>query len=143
MRTLILEFRALAKKYREAEIRMNSIDAGDNPNAGAFADSILRQRDCLSDVERMNTKISQLCDFWKRIEAQVDPQSREEIRSAIAEAKVGALRLMRVCENHAKNLECMREKMGAELGILGKRSQHLKSIQPVKNNYPKFIDSHC
>jgi hypothetical protein len=135
------EFRALTAIYHQAESRLNSTAISDAFETGIFADSILRQCDCLANIERMNEKVDQLCDSWKRVESQMDLQSRNETRTAMAEAKAEALRLKQVCESHRMKLEAARERLGAELGILGKRTQHLKSIQPIKNNYPKFIDS--
>jgi|WetSurMetagenome_2_1015567.scaffolds.fasta_scaffold676591_2 hypothetical protein len=137
------EFQELAEIYREAESLLNSIPIYDLSDTGAFADSILRQRDCLANIQRMKVKVDQLCDSWEKVESQLDSQSRNETLSAMTDAKTEALKLKRVCENRAQTVEAARDRLGAELGIIGKRSRHLKSLQPVKNNYPKFIDSHC
>jgi hypothetical protein len=141
MSNFTVEFRALARMYHEAESLLYSTPICDTSDTGAFAEFILRQRDCMGNIERMNMKVDQLWDSWERIEPQLDSISRNEARSAMAEAKAEALRLKQVCENRAKKLEAARDRLGFELGIIKKRSQHLKSIQPVKNNYPKFIDS--
>jgi hypothetical protein len=144
MNNFIAEFQNLVRTYNEvAENLLKSTPAGDALKPGALAESIVRQCDCLGNIERMNGNVDQLSDLWKRIESQLDSKSRDEARAVMAEAKAEALRLKEVCENHAKTLEAERDRLGSELGIMGRRSQHLKSIQPIKNNYPKFIDSHC
>ena len=142
MNNYTAEFQELFGRYHEAvEILLSSTPAHDSSDIGAFAESLLRHRDCLGVIERMNTKVDQLCDSLEGVESLLDSQSRNETRTAMAEAKAEALRLKQVCDSHSKKLEVARDRIGTQLGVIGKRTQHLKSIQPIKNNYPKFIDS--
>ena len=72
---------------------------------------------------------------------RLDPQSRAEAEPVIAQARAQALRLRDICSVHARRLESARAQMSQSRSRLRSGSQLLQSLKPIKNNYPKFIDS--
>ncbi len=142
MNNPLSEFQDLIALYRNAAEKLTGIfktvDAADNR---ALSQSILKHRDVLTQISRMEVRASQLWDSWKAIESQLDPKSRKEVTSAIEKAKAEATRLKDLCSEHANILEAVREKLGEGLDKVGKHNQYLKCMKPVKGNFPKFIDS--
>jgi hypothetical protein len=144
MNNSLSEFQDLISFYREAAATLtNKLSVIDASDAGALAEFVLKNRDCLARIDEMSDRVSRLCDSWKDIELQLDQESRNQTQAAMAAAKAEAIKLNDVCRMHSQILEAVRNRLGEQLECIGKRNLHLKSIKPVQHNFPKFIDSRC
>jgi hypothetical protein len=144
MNNYLSEFQELISFYHEAAATlMNELSVINASDAGALAEFVLKNRDCLARIDEISDRVSRLCDSWKDVELQLDQESRNQTQAAIAAAKAEAIKLNAVCQKHSQILEAVRNRLGEELGCIGKRNLHLKSIKPIQHNFPKFIDSRC
>jgi chromosome segregation ATPase len=92
-------------------------------------------------IERMNARVLQLAHDWEKCRDTLDSASADEVRDQIQQAKAQAIRLQEVCRLHAQKLQMTRNTLGERIAALGNAARHLESLKPIKNNYPKFIDS--
>jgi hypothetical protein len=142
MNSPLSELQHLIDFYRDAtETLANAscnVDAGD---LGAFAKSILQQRNCLVRIDQMGAQVSKLIDSWKAVESSFDDKVRNDMQLAIATAKTEAVKLNNQCGDCVKKLEAAQERLGEDLEKIGKHHKYLNNMKPVKSNYPKFIDS--
>ncbi len=142
MSSLITEFQEVFQLYlRLGEKLAKILNIGDSQNPQALAESILQNRDCLVRIEQMNLQILQLSSDWEKCRETLDSESRGEICKLAEAAKSQAIRLKELCNIHSEKLKIARDKLGKDLSEIGKGVQYLKTIKPVKNNYPKFVDS--
>jgi hypothetical protein len=142
MNALAAEYRDIFKFYLKLSEDLTKImDENNSQNPQQLIDSILRNRDSLARIEQLNSRILQLSDHCNRNRADFDPESLEEIQNQARAAKAQAIRLKELCRVHAEKVQSTRDELSHQLAEIGKGSQFLKSITPVKNNYPKFVDS--
>jgi hypothetical protein len=142
MTTYIAEFQEVFHGYlRLADDLAKIMDVDDPQNPQILVQSILKNCSCLNRIVQMNTRVIRLSEEWEKQSNQSDPQSRNEVSKLIEAAKAQAVRLQTLCSISSEKLENLRDDLGKSLEELGKGAQYLKSIKPVKNNYPKFIDN--
>jgi hypothetical protein len=142
MNALAAEFQDIFKLYlRLSQDLAGIMDETNSQNPQQLIESILRNRDSLARIEQMNSRILQLSDTCDKCRADLDLESQEEIRNLAQAAKTQAIRLKELCSLHAQKIQSTRDGLGRKLAEIGKGVQFLKSIKPIKNNYPKFIDS--
>jgi hypothetical protein len=142
MNALASEFQDVFKLYLKLSQDLAGITNGiDTHNPQQLIESILQNRDSLVRIEQMNSRISQLSDAYNKCRAHLDPESQEEIRNLAQAAKAQAIRLKEWCSIRALKIQAARDRLGGRIAEIGKGSQFLESIKPIKNNYPKFIDS--
>ncbi|MBN1571501.1 MAG: hypothetical protein JXA73_26935 [Acidobacteria bacterium] len=89
----------------------------------------------------MNSRVVQLSDSWGKCRNQLDPETRTEVQDLVAAARMQAIHLQELCSVWAQKLQRIHDELGTNLAEIGKGSQFLKSLKPLKNNYPKFVDS--
>jgi hypothetical protein len=142
MNNLADEFRDVFNLYIKLGEELTGImDVDDSKDAQVLIKSILQNRDCLERITQMNSRVMQLSDNWAKCRNHLDPESRSEACDLAAAAKAQAVRLQELCRVQTEKLQRVRDDLGKNLAEIGKGSQFLKSIKPVKNNYPKFVDS--
>jgi hypothetical protein len=142
MTDLVSEFKAMATTYDEiGEELARALESDDSQNFKSLIRSILTNRDSLSRIGQMNSRVILVSTEWKKRRASLDAQLCEEMDRMAEDALKQAVRLNQLCSLTAKKLEAARDKFGAELSEIGKGAQYLKSVTPAKSNYPKFVDS--
>jgi len=140
---------ALASEYQDIfrlYLRLGNdlakiMDIDETKNPQAFVESILKNRENLIRIEQMNSRILRLSEEWKANRATLDLESQDEIEELASKAKSQAVRLKEMCDAQVKKLLSVRDKLSEDLEVIAKGSKYLKSTKPIKNNYPKFIDS--
>jgi hypothetical protein len=143
MEKLTAEFRevfSLYIKLGDEITRIMDVDGSKGPHV--LVNSVLQNRECLERIAEMNSRVVQLSDAWEKCRNRLDPETRKEAHNLAAAARAQAIRLQELCAAGAEKLRNIRDELGKNLAEIGKGSQFLKSIKPVKNNYPKFVDSH-
>jgi hypothetical protein len=142
MNKLAAEFREVFNLYIKLGDEISRImDADDSKDPQMLVNSILQNRECLERITQMNSRVVQLSDAWGRCRNQLDPESRKEAHDLATAARAQAVRLQELLSVRTEKLRRVRDELGRNLAEIGKGSQFLKSIKPVKNNYPKFVDS--
>ncbi len=136
------EFQAVAQFYKQLQEELsNALKLKDPEDTAPLAGSILQNRDRLAKIEKMHSRVLELSEEWKRCRAALDSKSRAEIDGYAAAARAHAVQLQQFCGSQTQKLQSAREKLGKRLAELGKGARYLQSVKPVKNNYPKFIDT--
>jgi hypothetical protein len=136
------EFKTMVAIYNEiAEELARALEADDSQNPKSLTQSILTNRDSLSRIGQMNSRVILVSNEWKKRRASLDARLWDEMDRLADDALKQAVRLNQLCSLTAKKLEAARDKLGTELSEIGKGAQYLKSVTPAKSNYPKFIDS--
>lgn len=142
MESIIPELRKLTQFYFGLKKDLSdAFNTPDNDNERSFAESILQHRIRISQIERMNAHILQLSDDLKKSREKADPKIRAQIDHLTAEAKSHAVLIQDLCAKYSKKIEKTRAEIQNELECITAGKRYLKSVTPVKNNYPKFIDS--
>lgn len=142
MQSFILDLNKLNQFY--SGIQKDLSDALKAANAGnkwSLTDSILDHRAQISQIERMNAHILQLSDNLKKSRRNMDAKTRAEAETLAAEARSHAVHIRELCSDASDKFEKTKEVIHKELEGIAKGKKYLKSVDPVKNNYPKFIDS--
>lgn len=142
MQSLILDLRKLAQFY--AGLQKDLSDAMkevDSVNDRSLPESILENRSRISEIVRMNSHILQLSDNLKNSAKNMNAENRAEAEALTAEARSHAIRIRELFSQTAIKVEKTRAVIQNQLEAIGKGKRYLKSMDPVKNNYPKFIDS--
>jgi hypothetical protein len=141
MRNFASEFQTVSRLYLELGDELAGIQSEDSNNSRTYLESILRKRDCLAKLEQTNSRALQLSSEWKECRSKLSTKAQNEIEVTAKELRVSAIRLNQLCVTHAQKIQSARTELAKSRAELGKGSRYLKSIKPVKNNYPKFIDS--
>jgi hypothetical protein len=140
--TIAAQFEELQRTYAAlAEKLGRAFGIGSVENTEATAASVLMNREYLSRIEQMNTRVFQITAAWQKDRALLDPEIQDKIGYFIAAALAEALRLKEICDAHAQRLRTLRTRILKDMADLGKGARLLHSLRPVKGNYPKFIDS--
>jgi hypothetical protein len=144
MNTLAAEFREIFKIYIKLSEELTKIlGVPDSINAQSLIASILKNGECLSRIEQMNSRIQRLSIEWANSQTSLDPESRKEVLELVESIRKQAVQLNDLCNINAEKIQAAKGSIEKDLDELGKGAQFLKSVKPIKNNYPKFIDSHC
>jgi hypothetical protein len=144
MNMLADEFQKVIQIYKKlGQDLSRTLCVPESRNCQTLIQSILSNRQCLSEIEKMNARIAPLSKKWIDCRANLDPKSREEISKLVETAKKEAMQLNQLCSANIEKIAKAKEDMRARLKEIDKGAQFLKSMKPIKNNYPKFIDSRC
>jgi hypothetical protein len=140
---------ALASEYQDVfrlYLRLGKdlaevMDIDEKTNPQDYVESILANREYLMRLEQMNSRILRLSEEWQKGRGTLDLESQDEIEELAVEARAQAVRLKELCGIHVQKLQRVRNKIADDLAEIGRGAEYLKSTKPIKNNYPKFIDS--
>jgi len=142
MKSLIPDLRQLTQFYFGLHKDLSAaLEEADSSTEHSLTESILRNRIRISQIERMNAHILQLSDNLKKSRKDLSPESRAEADALAAEAKSHAIRLRELFTQVSEKIENTKSAVQEEIKGISKGKQYLKSVDPVQNNYPKFIDS--
>jgi len=142
MESLIPDLRKLTQFYFGLRKDLSdALNRSENGSERLLAESILQNRIHISQIERMNAHILQLSDDLKESRRNMSPNVRAQVDNLISEAKSQAVLIKELCAQSSEKIEKTKVEIQEELECISRGKQHLKSIAPVKNNYPKFIDS--
>lgn len=138
------EFRDVFSLYvklgNEFSRLLNISDADDS---GTAVHAILQNKDSLTRISQMNSRISSLSDDWNQFRLHLDAADREEADTMAAAAQTQALRLQQLCRIHAQKIQSIHDKLRNNLAEIHKGARYAKGLKPHSHNYPKFIDSSC
>jgi hypothetical protein len=141
MRDFAGEFGALSQAYDQLNEELSATWNQSSGDPKALAGCILLSSGCLARIEQMNTRVLRLTQEWKERRPALDARSRQQVDGLAENARRQAIRLHDLCSSQAQKLNDVKAKIERDLAELGKGAQYLKSIKPIKSNYPKFIDS--
>jgi hypothetical protein len=142
MSAIVTEYKEVFQLYLRLGRELTKImDIDDTKNPQVFVESILANRDYMTRIEQLNARVLQLSEDWEKYRSSIDPEMEEQIRELATAAKAQAVQLKELCSIHAQRLQIIRDKLEKDLAEIGKGAEYLKSVKPIKNNYPKFIDS--
>ena len=142
MQNHINELRKLARFYCSLENDISEALQISKTNPGdSIQDKILQDRSRIAQIERMNAHILQLSEDLKNSRHTADRKARQEQEDLAREAKSHVVRLQELCAQAYEMIEKNKCAIKEELQGIKKGRQYLKSVDPVRNNYPKFIDS--
>ena len=144
MNMLADEFQEVIQIYKRLGRDLSrTLCVPESQNCQTLIQSILSNRQCFSEIEKMNARIAPLSKKWIDCRADLDQKSREEISKLVETAKKEAMKLSLLCSSNIEKIAKAKEEMRARIKEIDKGTQFLKSMKPIKNNYPKFIDSRC
>ncbi len=117
--------------------------AKDNKPASpsAIAHRILRNKDLFDRLERMNSRLAELAAEWEKLNPHLDDAARRKTRHLAAKVREQAVNLRALSESRSKEIESLRSRLESELAAISRGTKYLESVKPLKNNFPKFIDS--
>jgi len=142
MNALASEYQDVFKQYLRLSHELAEImEENQSQNDRELIESILRNRDSLVRIQQMNSRIEQLTDICNKFRSDLDLESQKQLQNLAQAAKAQAIHLKELCHIHAQKMQAAKDLLGRRLAEVGKGSQFLGSIKPIKNNYPKFIDS--
>ena len=145
MNNLTEEFRDLRNIYIKltADLaRIADVDkSGEDPHA--FIRSILDNQNCLTEIQQLNNRMTKLYGVWKDKEKNDGNSADDEIRGLIDDVEEQMRQLENLCDSGVRKAEGWRKQLSDELANVGKESRYVKSLKPVQENHPKFIDSAC
>lgn len=139
------EFRDLLSSYVRLTSDLTRIaDAGQSDeDPQALIQSVLDNRSCFTEIQQLNERLTKLYGVWKDKEADFTPGSVDEVRNAVDDVRDQMRQLEELCKLGSQKVEARRKQLSGELTKVGKGSRYLKLLNPVQENYPKFIDSAC
>ena len=142
MTELTSEFRDIIALYlRLGEELTQILQVDDSQDPNALVQSILQRGDCLAQISQMSSRVKAAADNWKKCRGYLDGKAREETNELAEAAQAQVARLKALCDIHAEKLKIARGRLEKSLAEIHQGSRYLKSLKPVKSNYPKFIDS--
>ena len=142
MQSPVPDLRKLAQFYSDLQKDLSDVlNEGDSGNERSLTESILENKSRISQIERMHAHILQLSDNLKKSYKELNAGTRAEAEAAAAEARSHAVYIRELCTQASEKIEKTKAGIQKELEGIAKGKQYLKSAAPVKNNYPKFIDS--
>ena len=142
MKNFAAEFRNIFSLYVKLGDELSKIlNAGDTSDSRALVHSLLQNRNCLTQILQMNSRITKLSDDWVQCRPHLNLADREEADKMAADAKAQALRLQELCLTHVKRLQAVHDELRQNLSELGKGARYAKELKLTLGNYPKFIDS--
>ena len=113
----------------------------DDPQA--LIQSILDNRSCLMEIQQLNKRLMLLYEAWKNNGVSDCLSDDDEIGGIIDDVRKRLQELEKLCGVGVQKVEDRRKHLAGELATVGKGARYLKMINPVQENYPKFIDSAC
>ncbi len=142
MRSFQSELQYLSELYHALRLDLtNLIGNPKSDNATSVVAATLHNRELLGRIEQMNTRVAQLAHEWDILSDRLDPTIRKEIVALAERARNEGAQLLFLCTSLLGELEGRRGNLKMQLAEVCKGSRFLQSVKPLKNNYPKFVDS--
>ena len=142
MNELADEFENVFQSYaRIASEFSRIVQVDDSEDSQALIQSILDNRNCLTEIQLINKRMVSLYSIWEQSRYELGESDSEKIRNIIEAVRKQAQQLEKICDLKAQQVETQRNRLAQELQNIGKGSRYLKMIKPIQQNFPKFIDS--
>ena len=142
MRSFISELHHLSELYQNLKREFTGLAGkAKSGNVTAVIDETLRNRELLGRIEQMNMRVAQLAQEWELVGNQIDASTRRAIVAFAASVRNQGTQLSLLCNGLLGELEARRGNLERQLADVRRGSRYLQSVKPVKNNYPKFVDS--
>ena len=142
MNELVNEFEDVFQSYARIAAEFSRIvQVDDSEDSQALIQSILDNRNCLTEIQLINKRMVSLYSIWEQHRYELGESDSEKIRNIIEAVRKQAQQLEKICDFKAQQVETQRNRLAQELQNIGKGSRYLKMINPIQQNFPKFIDS--
>jgi len=142
MRPFLAELQYLSELYRSLRCEFTGLlDKAKAGDVTVLINTTLRNRDLLDRIEHMNARISQLSQEWDGFRDHLDATTRQNIVELAESVRHQGAQLSQLCTGLMRALEARRGNLEKQLAEVRKGSSYLQSLKPLKNNYPKFVDS--
>ena len=142
MQNPIDELRELVRVYGAFEHELSNALQGSSSESGqSLPDRILEKRTGLTQVEQMGARVQWFSEELKKFRSGDDAEMLQEADMLLEEARSHVIRINELCSQAAEMIEPIRNALRKDIQEIAKGKQYLKSVVPIKNNYPKFIDS--
>ncbi len=136
------ELQELSQLYQELSHALEGPEEADhNRGAAALIERILRVGDLVSRIEQMNIRISVLAAEWRKSAGHLDPYLKSSVQRISDSLRHEGSRLRNTLEQRSAQIDAHRRQLERRLADIQKGTRFLESVNPVKSNYPKFIDS--
>jgi hypothetical protein len=132
----------LDRLYGEIEGEVFGDSASQALETAALTDPIIRNRQLIVRLGQMGARLSKNTAQWLQRRDRVSREEREQVRKLADPIRLRASRLLRCCEDRARQLETCLAGLQGELCQVRNGVRFLQSSRPARINYPKFIDSH-
>jgi hypothetical protein len=142
MKSFVSELQYLSELYSRLHTEFSAQPLEACTDISMLSEAILHNRELLTRVEQMNSRLTQLAGEWASFWERLAPESRSAVKKLAAAANDQAVQLSAVCERRIRQLETGRNGLQKTLDGARTGSRYLASIKPAKTNYPKFLDSH-
>ena len=137
------EFRDVLGLYAKLTADLTRIadvgESDDDPQA--LIKSIINNQDCLTEIQQLNERLTKLYGTWRDRETDFSLTVGNEIRGVVDDVRGQMQQLEKLCGVKSRRIEDWRKELSEELAKVGKGSKYAKMINPIQENYPKFIDS--
>jgi len=146
MNNLAEEFRDLRDLYIKLTAdfsRIAAVGKSGEEDQQPFIQSIIDNRNCMTEILQFNNRLMQLYGTWKEKGENSGNSADEEIHGIIDDIEKQLRQIENLCDNGITKAEEWRKQLSDELANVGKESSYVKSLKPVQENHPKFIDSTC
>ena len=147
MNKLAEEFREVLSLYVKLTTDLTNVSSSGSGNSDddsqEFIQSILENRNCLTEIQQLNERLTLLYGKWKDTEANYTSSECNEIQGVVDDVGAQMRQLEKLCGLGTQKIEERRKQLTEELANLDKGSRYLKMINPIQENHPKFIDSAC
>ena len=142
MNELAAEFEDVLQSYVKIASEFSRIiQVDDSEDPQVLIQSILDNRDCLTEIQQINKRMVSLYGVWEQNQHGLSESDSEKICNIIETVREQAHQLEKICGLKAQRVETRRSLLAQELQNIGKGSRYLKMIRPIQQNFPKFIDS--
>ncbi len=132
----------LSGLYRDLHETMAAFDEpGPGKDTTAPLDQVLQNRELFSQIKLMDSHVATLAAEWKNLRDRLDPASRSRIRQLAEDLRNQASTLKPIVDRRVSQIEYTRAHLKRKLAEIQKGEQFLRSVKPIRFNYPKFIDS--
>ncbi len=136
------ELQSLSEVYQhlgeELACSQKKDPAGTNLSNGG---QMLADCELLLRIEDTRIRVVHLAGEWEKLKQRLDPASRRGTQRIAEAVRKRAVEVTEVVARRVAELELRRAQLGRELDEIQKGERYLASVKPVKNNYPKFVDS--
>ena len=146
MNNLAEEFRDLRDLYIKLTADFSRIAAvgKSGEDQQPFIQSIIDNQNCLTEIQQLNNRFTKLYGVWKdKDKNNGNFTDEDEIRGFVDDIENQMRQIENLCESGITKAEAWRKQLSDELANVGKESSYVKSLKPVQENHPKFIDSTC
>ncbi len=137
------ELQTLSELYSSLSAELSGLARDNRPESpSATTRCILRNQALFARLERMNSRLDELAAEWEKLSPKLDVAARKKTRQLAARVREQAVNLWALSEARSQEIEALRSRLESALAGIKDGTKYLESVKPLRNNFPKFIDSH-